>query len=42
MEIIRQTLKRGGKVLVCSASHAAVNNLMARLLRGMIQGMIRI
>mgnify|MGYP002634066629 CR=1 FL=1 len=42
MEIIRQTVKRGGRVLVCSASHAAVDNLMARLVGGMNKGIIRI
>ena len=42
VEIIRQTVEQGGRVLVCSASHAAVDNLMARLVGVMKEGMVRI
>ena len=42
VEIIQQTVKHRGKVMVCSASHAAVDNLMARLVGGMNKGVVRI
>ena len=42
VEIIRKTVKLGGRVLVCSASLATVDILMARLMERMNNGIVRI
>ena len=44
VEIIRQAMAQGEKVLVCSASNAAVDNLMERLKKslGTARGLVRI